>query len=113
MTPWKYTDASLRVVFRILDAGAVESCLATQLAPEVVPLAPDPPLPPTADEVNEATVLLYAKLRALANMSDAEIDAWVAANVTNLVQAQDAIKTLAKGQSILLRRAFGPRIRSI
>ena len=74
--------------------------------------AADPAPPPSADEVHENSVLQYAKLRALASMSDAEIDAWVTNNVTNVAQFQDAIKTLAKGENLLLRREFGPRIRN-
>ncbi len=71
-----------------------------------VPLPADPPPPPSADQLNEQVATQYAKLRALATMTQAEIDAWVVANVTNLAQAQDAIKTLAKAVSIILRRLF-------
>lgn len=46
----------------------------------------------------------YAKLTALKSMTPAEIQAWVAANVTNLAQAQDAITTLAVAVGILARR---------
>lgn len=46
----------------------------------------------------------YAKLNALKNMTPAQVQAWVAANVTNLSQAQDAIATLAIAVSILARR---------
>jgi hypothetical protein len=74
-------------------------------------LPADPAPAPTADELDEAAALGYAKLRALAGMTQAEIDAWVLANVTNLIGAQDAIKTLAKGMSVLLRAVFGQRAR--
>jgi len=37
-------------------------------------------------------------------MTPAQVRAWVDANVTNLSQAQDAIKTLAIAVSILARR---------
>jgi hypothetical protein len=46
----------------------------------------------------------YAKLSALKNMSPAEIQTWVTANVNTLAQAKDAIMTLAVGMSILARR---------
>ena len=46
----------------------------------------------------------YTKLLALAEMSPAEIQTWIDANVTNLATAQDAIKTMAIGLSILIRR---------
>lgn len=46
----------------------------------------------------------YAKLRALTQMTPAQVQSWVAANVTNLTQAQDAIATLAVAVSVLARR---------
>lgn len=46
----------------------------------------------------------YAKLVALRNMSPAQVQAWVTANVTNLAQARDAIETLAVAVSVLARR---------
>ena len=55
-----------------------------------------------ADDVNAAK--RYAKLRALADMTPAQVSAWVDANVTNLAGAQDAIKTLAIAVSVLARR---------
>jgi hypothetical protein len=45
----------------------------------------------------------YAKLVALRQMTPAQIQTWVTNNVTNLAQAQDAIKTLAIAVSILAR----------
>ena len=45
-----------------------------------------------------------AKLKSLAAMSPAEVQTWVAANVTNLAQVQDAIGTLAIAVSVLARR---------
>ncbi len=58
-----------------------------------------------ADDINVATQ--YAKLRALADMTPAQVSAWVDANVTNLATAQDAIKTLAIAVSVLARRLLG------
>jgi hypothetical protein len=46
----------------------------------------------------------YAKLRALVQMTPAQVQTWVSANVTNLAQAQDAIATLAIAVSVLARR---------
>ena len=46
----------------------------------------------------------YAKLNALRGLSPEQISNWVDGNVTNLAQAQDAIKTLAIAVSVLARR---------
>lgn len=48
----------------------------------------------------------YAKLAALKNMSPSQVSTWVDANVTNLAQAQDAIKTLAIGVGYIIRSVF-------
>ena len=56
------------------------------------------------EAVDHAAAKNYAKLTALKNMSPAEIQAWVMANVNTLAQAKDAIMTLAVGLSILARR---------
>jgi hypothetical protein len=69
-----------------------------------VPLAADPPAPPTQDEIDAVAAKAYAKLNALKTMTPAAVQAWVAANVNNLAQAQDAITTLAVAVSILARR---------
>ena len=74
-----------------------------------------PPPPPTQEELDQqaasaqwqadrTAALTYAKLTALSNMTPAQIQTWVDGNVTNLATAQDAIKTLAVGMSILIRR---------
>lgn len=60
--------------------------------------------PPTKDQLDAEAAKQYAKLRALSQMSPAEVQAWVQANVTNLAQAQDAIATLAIAVSVLARR---------
>jgi hypothetical protein len=73
------------------------------------------PLPPTAEDVQRAAdaaklaadrtaAFAYSKLVALSDMTPAQIQTWIGANVTNLAQAQDAIGTLAIGLSILIRR---------
>ena len=71
-------------------------------------LAATPPPPPSAEELQNAADIqaakVYAKLNALKGMSPAQVQAWVAANVTNLAQAQDAIATLGIAVSILARR---------
>ncbi len=46
----------------------------------------------------------YAKLKALSQMTPAQVQGWVTTNVTNLAQAQDAIATLAIAVSVLIRR---------
>lgn len=62
-----------------------------------------PPVP-TQDEQDAEAARSYAKLRALMQMTPAQVQAWVAANVTNLAQAQDAIATLAIAVSVLIRK---------
>lgn len=57
-------------------------------------------LPHRADEQARQ----YAKLRALAGMTPAEVKAWVDGNVTTFADAKDAIKTLAIAVSVLARR---------
>jgi len=51
-----------------------------------------------------AAARTHTKLKALAAMTPAQVQTWVAANVTNLAQAQDAIATLAIAVSVLARR---------
>lgn len=58
----------------------------------------------TKDAADASAARTYGKLTALKAMSPAEVQAWVAANVTNLAQAQDAIATLAIAVGILARR---------
>lgn len=62
------------------------------------------PPPLTQDEQDAEAARNYAKLRALVAMTPAQVQTWVAANVTNLAQAQDAIATLAVAVSVLARR---------
>lgn len=68
----------------------------------VVKAPPNPP--PSQDQIDAAAARSYAKLNALKNMTPAQVQAFVQANVTNLAQAQDAIMTLAVAVSILARR---------
>lgn len=56
------------------------------------------------DEQDAAAAKAYTKLKNLMQMTPAEVQAWVAANVTNLAQAQDAIATLAIAVGVLARR---------
>jgi hypothetical protein len=58
----------------------------------------------TQDQIDVVAARSYAKLQALMMMSPAQVQAWVAANVTNLAQAQDAIATLATAVGVLARR---------
>jgi hypothetical protein len=87
--------------------------------PDEIPLALRPPVK-TPQEISAAIAAReakeakdaadteaakqYAKLQNLIQMSPAQVQAWVAANVTNLAQAQDAIATLAVAVSVLGRR---------
>lgn len=59
--------------------------------------------PPTQDQLDRIAANQYAKLIALRNMTPAQIQAWVTANVTDLATAKDAIMTLAVGLSVLAR----------
>jgi len=62
-----------------------------------------PPAPPP-DEVDRAAARAYAKLTALRKMTPAQVQTWVAANVTTLADAKDAITTLAIAVGILARQ---------
>ncbi len=55
-------------------------------------------------DANRIAVKNYPKLVAIRDMTPAQVQAWCAANITNLAQAKDAITTLAVGMSILARR---------
>jgi len=57
-------------------------------------------------DADKEAVKSYAKLVALKNMTPAQVSSWVDANVTNLSQAQDAIKTLAIGMGYIIRQIF-------
>lgn len=74
------------------------------LAEGNTPLPADPPSPPTQDELDAEAAKQYAKLVALKNMTPAQVQAWVDANINNLADAKDALKTLAIAVSILARR---------
>lgn len=67
-------------------------------------LPADPPPAPTQDELDAAAARQYAKLKALAGMTPAQVQAWCQANITDLVSARDAITTLAIAVSVLARR---------
>ena len=51
---------------------------------------------------NATAARQYAKLAAMRTMTPAQLQVWIAANVTNLPQAQDALLTLAIGQCLLM-----------
>lgn len=55
-------------------------------------------------EADTAAAKQYAKLQALANMSPAEVTAWIEANVKTLTDAKDTLATLAVAVSILARQ---------
>lgn len=55
-------------------------------------------------EADRQAAKTYGKLQALAGMTPAQVSGWVEANVTNLAQVQDALKTLAIAVSVLARR---------
>lgn len=57
-------------------------------------------------ESDAAAVKSDNALKALVNMSPSQIDAWAAANITNLAEARSALVKLAKIVSILGRRVL-------
>lgn len=100
MTPWKYTSAANKVVFRITDDGQVESCVVAAIAAWIAegntPLPADPPLPPTQDEIDADAARTYPKLAALKGMTPAQASAWVETNITGIPPAaKDFLKTIA------------------
>jgi len=103
---WKWANADRIVVLRVNADGTLESCLAVRLTPAELAavLDPDPPPPPTQDELDRAEARQYAKLAALRDMTPGQVQAWCAANITDLASARDALTTLAIAVSILARR---------
>jgi len=67
------------------------------------PAPADPPPPPTQDELDRAAAKAYDRLNALKAMRPAQVKAYIDANVTNLTEAKDVLKTLAVAVSILAR----------
>ena len=68
------------------------------------PLPQDPSPPPTQDEIDATVARSYGKLIALKNMTPAQVQTWIDANITTLADARDALKTLAIAVGILARR---------
>jgi ABC-type uncharacterized transport system involved in gliding motility auxiliary subunit len=62
------------------------------------------PRPDTPDEADAKVARGNAKLAALARLTPAQTQAWVAANVNTLADAKDVIATLAVAVSVLARR---------
>lgn len=118
MSNWKYTDSTNTVVARINVDGSGESKLVTEIDDWIAEgNTPEPAFTPAElaqqvvvatavqkDKDDLAAVKTYAKLNALKNMTPVEINTWMTANVTTLVQARDALTTLAIAVSILARR---------
>lgn len=67
---------------------------------------PDPiiVLEKTRDEIDRDAARVYDKLVALRAMTPAQVQVYIDANVNNLSQAKEAIKTLAVAVSILARQ---------
>lgn len=115
-----YKLATINVIVRLSDgafipADSTNADYAEFLKWKLAGNTPDPADPPTPERIAELSQLAkdaadaiaakaYAKLSALRNMTPAQVQAWVSANVTNLAQAQDAIATLAIAVSVLARR---------
>jgi len=111
-TNWKYADSTNKIVARILEDGHMQSCKVEMIADWIAAgNTPEPADPPSAAELADQQSLMdvasakqYAKLIALKSMTPAQVDAWVTANINNLADAKDALKTLAIAVSILARR---------
>jgi len=93
----------------LCSRGNADGTVTLYYPGDTIPPLPDADLAAIAatlakDAADAQAARTYAKLIALRAMSPAQVQAWVAANVTNLVQAQDAIATLAIAVSILARR---------
>jgi hypothetical protein len=71
MNNWRFTDASNRVVARILPDGATESMLASELAADVTP---DPYIPPQATQATlSAAVQAHLDATARARSYDSAL----------------------------------------
>ena len=75
-------------------------------APKEIVVYTGAAMTPVVIDADKEAVKSYAKLVALKNMTPAQVSSWVDANVTNLSQAQDAIKTLAIGMGYIIRQIF-------
>jgi hypothetical protein len=75
-------------------------------APKEIVVYTGADMTPVVIDADKEAVKSYAKLVALKNMTPAQVSSWVDANVTNLSQAQDAIKTLAIGMGYIIRQIF-------
>ena len=75
-------------------------------APKEIVVYTGADMTPAVIDADKEAVKSYAKLVALKNMTPAQVSSWVDANVTNLSQAQDAIKTLAIGMGYIIRQIF-------
>lgn len=108
----KTLDNSI-VRIRVFDVAppVLSASKGVQWQPYTLPTPPAPTPEQVAHRAavaqfqsDKTAVLAYNKLTALSNMTPAQIQTWVDNNVTNLATAQDAIKTLAIGISVLIRR---------
>ena len=81
-----------------------EAAALTGPTPEEIAAAAAAAAQAAKDAADITSAKAYGKLTALKSMTPAQVQSWVAANVTNLAQAQDAIATLAIGVGILARR---------
>lgn len=107
---WKLSHDGL-TASQILSDGSIQSILVSAIPPGETILPADPLTP---EEIAAAAKLaqniadiaearIYTKLTNLSEMTPTQVRNWVAANVTNLAQAQDAIATLAIAVGILWR----------
>ena len=88
--------------------GETSWCIGSDGKPLAMPwrAATGADMTPVVIDADKEAVKSYAKLVALKNMTPAQVSSWVDANVTNLSQAQDAIKTLAIGMGHIIRQIF-------
>lgn len=67
-------------------------------------IAPADVVPVSQEQLDIEAAKIYAKLAALRTMTPQQVQVWVDANVNNLADAKDALKTLAIAVGVLARR---------
>jgi acyl-CoA reductase-like NAD-dependent aldehyde dehydrogenase len=92
---------------RYLPAGTVPITNQEAEALRVVAITPEQIAAQAKSDQDRADAIAAkadAKLQAIASMTPVQVRAWVAANVTNLADAKDALATMAVCVSVLARK---------
>ena len=101
ITRYPYSDANIAIA-----EGTAQPRQVWINAPKEIVVYTGADMTPAVIDADKEAVKSYAKLVALKNMTPAQVSSWVDANVTNLSQAQDAIKTLSIGMGYIIRQIF-------